>query len=87
MCVSCILALVMEHANHIISASYYIIIFDLSGSIAFFLRCFINDSTLEGAGELDNNIEHKTCVLFSLQLLSATFLILKRIWLVVIINL
>jgi hypothetical protein len=73
----------MERASRVISASYCIIIFILSDPITFFSTLFKKMARLAGGGGW---IIKKMCVLFSLRLLSATFLILKRIRLVIIIN-
>ena len=70
----CILALVIRHANHIISAPYYIVIFGLSGCTVFFSLYVINVNIF---GKELLNINYVFWV--SLQLLSETFLVLRRI--------
>ena len=70
MCVR-ILAFVIRQANRIPSASHYAVICDLSGPTMF--SHYLITVMIFGGGLM--NI---TCVLLSLQLLSETFLILRR---------
>jgi UDP-N-acetylglucosamine:LPS N-acetylglucosamine transferase len=77
--VFCIIALFIQHANRIFSASYYSFIRCLSGSIIFFH--FLINGMIFG-----NTLLNMKRVLFPLQILFETFLILRKIQQDTIIN-
>ena len=71
---TCILAPVIRHTNGMLSAPYYVVICDLSGSTTLFALSEIRNDI---SGK--NCTEHKMCVLIFSTILSETFLIVRII--------